>query len=35
MGLGRGVLIGVRVTGGGETLARLLQDGAVFDKGET
>ena len=24
MGLGKGVLIGVRVTGGGETLARLL-----------
>jgi hypothetical protein len=34
MGLGRGVLIGVRVTGGGETLARLLRSGEVDDKGE-
>ena len=29
MGLGRGVLIGVRVMGGGETLARLLRGGEV------
>jgi hypothetical protein len=27
MGLGRGVLIGMRVTGGGETLTRLLSEG--------